>query len=221
METGYSDLFDRALAGFQSTDSQISIHTHRPVRTTRNGKFTHVVTLDGLPQVSSDGKVRVRQTASRRNVRDKLDAVSATEDGNHELFFDLGQAPDSPLSGAKLHLKRNYKLVSENFVVEERSRGGKITQRHSMIDECHYSGVIHNHNSFSKVALSVCDGLVSNPSFLSCLSAFNCIAGKTCICFWGAEARTIPRKSDYYLGFVLIFSQEILPFTCRASGFFF
>ena len=163
------DLFNKALDGFRTSESQITVHTHRPTRTTRNGNHFDTVTLDALSHVSSDGKIRRRRSVTRRNVRDKLDAASATEDGNHELFFDLGHADGSPLSGAQLHLRRNYKLVSENFVVEERSRDGKISQRHSMIEECHYSGVIHNHDSFSKVALSVCNGLVSkmlSKSFL-------------------------------------------------------
>ena len=160
----YKDLFDKAMEGFRTEDSQITVHTHRPTRTTRHGDHVDIVTIEALSHVSKEGKVRRRRNVPRRNVRDKLDAVSATEDGNHELFFDLGHAEDSPLSGAKLHLKRNYKLVSENFVVEERSRGGKITQRHSLIEECHYTGVIHNHDSFSKVALSVCNGLVSKTS---------------------------------------------------------
>uniref|UniRef100_H2YPL7 ADAM metallopeptidase with thrombospondin type 1 motif, 6 n=1 Tax=Ciona savignyi TaxID=51511 RepID=H2YPL7_CIOSA len=58
-----------------------------------------------------------------------------------------------------LRLTRNYKLVSQNFIVEERSKGGKIKSRHSKLEDCHYIGVIHNHDSFSKVALSLCNGL--------------------------------------------------------------
>ena len=65
------------------------------------------------------------------------------------------------MSGLKLHLKRNYKLVSRSYVVEERSRRGKIVKQHNLVDDCHYTGVIHNHRSFSKVALSLCNGLVS------------------------------------------------------------
>ena len=143
------------------TESDTFVHTHKPVRTTRSGQFVEFATLDALSHMSSDGTLRQRRSLPFRNVRDRLDAAAATEDGNHELFYDLGHAPGSPLTGARLHLKRNYKLVSENFVVEERSRGGKITKRHNLLEECHYSGVIHNHNSFSKVAVSVCNGLVS------------------------------------------------------------
>lgn len=143
----------------QSTES--NVHVHKPTRISRTGRFIDVATIDALSHVTKNGKLHPRSSSEPRSVREKLDASSATDDGNHEVFFNLGHAPGSPLSGARLHLKRNYKLVSENFIVEERSHGGKINQRHSLIHDCHYTGVIHNHNSFSKVALSLCNGLVS------------------------------------------------------------
>ena len=130
------------------------------MRTSRSGNFVDYATLDSLSHVSDDGKIRRRRSVEERNVHDKLNAASVNADGNHEIFFDLGHATGSPLSGARLHLKRNYKLVSQNFFVEERSLEGKIVARHNLVEDCHYTGVIHNHNSFSKVALSVCNGLV-------------------------------------------------------------
>lgn len=65
------------------------------------------------------------------------------------------------LQQAQLYLKRNYKLISKNFVIEERGRGGKIVNRQNVVSDCHYHGKVRNHNGFSKVALSLCDGVVS------------------------------------------------------------
>ncbi|XP_076815322.1 A disintegrin and metalloproteinase with thrombospondin motifs 6-like isoform X1 [Clavelina lepadiformis] len=154
------EMFLRTMDALKSTqDSHTIVHSHRPVRTTRSGNFLEFATLNALSHHLSDGTIRKRRSLPPRDVRDELDASSATEDGNHEVFFDLGHSDGSPLSGARLHLRRNYKLVTKNFMVEELGRGGKVSGRHSMVEECHYTGVIHNHDAFSKVALSLCNGL--------------------------------------------------------------
>ena len=157
-----TELLAKSIKTLQYTDSDSVIHVHKPTRTTRKGEFIDVTTFDALSHVAKNRKIRQRRSVEPRNVREKLDANLALKDGNHIVFFDLGHVAGSPLSGARLHLKRNYKLVSENFIVEERSRGGKIDRRHSLIHECHYTGVIHNHDSFSRVALSLCNGMVSS-----------------------------------------------------------
>ena len=94
-------------------------------------------------------------------MRDELDAASGTNERRHDVFVDLGSSAGSPLSGALLHLHQNYKLVSRDFVIEEVARNGKVLKKRSFIDDCHYHGVIRNHGGFSKVALSLCNGLVS------------------------------------------------------------
>nr|CAB3220001.1 A disintegrin and metalloproteinase with thrombospondin motifs 6 [Phallusia mammillata] len=136
-----------------------TVVTVTPTRVTRSGDFLEYASLSPLSIHEGAKKLRRRRSLDARDVREELDAASATAEGDHEVFFDLGDAPGTPLSGARLHLKRNYKLVSRNFLVEERSRGGKIVGRHSLVEDCHYKGVIHNHDSFSKVALSLCNGL--------------------------------------------------------------
>ncbi|XP_002127703.3 A disintegrin and metalloproteinase with thrombospondin motifs 6 [Ciona intestinalis] len=152
------ELLLRNFEELSKASSEATIHTIRPQRIDRNGGFIEFATLDPISS-RSGGKLRKRRSVEATNVLDTLDAAAATADGNHEVFYDLGDAPGSPLSGAKLRLTRNYKLVSKNFVVEERSRSGKIRSRHTKLEECHYVGVIHNHNSFSKVALSLCNGM--------------------------------------------------------------
>lgn len=141
-------MFERTLKTFNNFNHQA--HRVFPRRVTRDGEFVDHVTLGPLATSSSGG-------IAKRNVREN---TLSPDDEHHEVFYDLGTT-GSPLDGAKVHIKRNYNLVSQNFVVEERSRGGKIALRHSDVEECHYTGVIHNHEGYSKVALSVCNGLVS------------------------------------------------------------
>ena len=144
------ELFVKALDNYKFNDELTSIHTHMPTRTNSYGQFVDFVTLD-MP---------VAANAMNRWLKNVIDD-SVTDDQNYEVYLDLGDSPGSPISGHRLHLKRNYKLVSKSFIVEERSKGGKIVRRHNWVHDCHYTGVIHNHNSFSKVALSLCNGVVS------------------------------------------------------------
>ena len=135
------------------------------MRTNRHGQFVDYVSLEILSSNSDNAKMRRPKIAAIRSTGEDINPFSAIEDGNHEVFLDLGDSLDSPLSGHRLHLKRNYKLVSQAFTVEERSKGGKIVRRHNLVSDCHYNGVIYNHNSFSKVALSLCNGVVSVLSY--------------------------------------------------------
>jgi len=136
--------------------------TVRPKRTTRAGGLIEYASLNPPSAHSAEsGTLRRRRSLEPRNVQDNLSPADLTADGDHEVFYDIGHAPGSPLSGAQLHLKKNYKLLSQNFLFEERSRGGKIKVRHSMVEDCHYKGVIRNHDKFSRVAISLCNGLVS------------------------------------------------------------
>ncbi|XP_039261164.2 A disintegrin and metalloproteinase with thrombospondin motifs 6-like isoform X1 [Styela clava] len=133
-------------------DSSKFVHTRFPRRVDRNGNFLSYVTLDAPLGTDSTLNKRVRRSAAEH-----LDAAAVSDDGNHEIYLEMDNVFGMPK--ARLHLKKNYKLVSKSFVFEVRGRGGKIVSRHNNIDDCHYVGNIHNHDGYSKIALSLCEGM--------------------------------------------------------------
>ena len=149
---GTSDLLLKTIERYKSEDPQLVVHTHSPIRTTKLGQFVDIVKLDPMQH---------GHHINLRNARDELNSSTAIKDGNHEVYFDLGYSDGSPLSGVRLQLKRNYKLVSQTYAVEEIARERKIRKKHNFLEDCHYNGFIHNHNGYSKAAISLCNGLVS------------------------------------------------------------
>lgn len=139
-----------ALSSLQ-TDGPTSIETRFPRKVDKYGNFLSYVKIDSTTENSRDNAKR----RSRRSVTESL--TSKTDD--HEVYIEMDNMFD--MSKPRFHLKKNYKLVSKNFQLEVRGRGGKIVSRHNEIDDCHYTGTIHNHNGYSKVAISLCDGMVS------------------------------------------------------------
>lgn len=59
-----------------------------------------------------------------------------------------------------LHLKRNKRLLTPNFKVEVIGKDGNVMKRHAM-ENCHFVGRLKD-KSRTKVAVSNCEGLVSN-----------------------------------------------------------
>lgn len=143
-------LFAALLLDAFSKGDATSIHTRFPRRVDRDGEFLSYVNLDSTIGKSGDNS-KIRR---RRSVTESL--TSKTDD--HEVFIEMDNMFD--MSKPRFHLKKNYKLVSKNFQLEIRGRGGKIVSRHNEIDDCHYTGTIHNHDGYSKVAISLCDGMV-------------------------------------------------------------
>lgn len=142
--------------------SENDLHVVKLRRTTRSGEFIEYATTDPISEHTAEGHLRRRRSIDESDATENLDAVRMTQDGAHEVFFEIADGlSSSPFAGDRLHLKRNYKLISKDFVVEERSRGGTIMRRHRKLQDCHYTGEIHNHDSYSKVALSLCNGVVS------------------------------------------------------------
>ena len=132
-----------------------------PKRITMHRKFLEYATLDPFSEVRSDGKIRKRRSVDAKQAAEHLNPSKMTADGGHLVYYELnGMDSESYLHKAVLKLRRNYKLVSKNFIVEERGKGGKLMKRHNMVHDCHYTGVVENHEGFSKVAMSLCNGLV-------------------------------------------------------------
>jgi len=131
-----------------------------PKRITMHRKFLEYATLDPFSEVRSDGKIRKRRSVDAKQAAEHLNPSKMTADGGHLVYYELnGMDSESYLHKAVLKLRRNYKLVSKNFIVEERGKGGKLMKRHNMVHDCHYTGVVENHEGFSKVAMSLCNGL--------------------------------------------------------------
>lgn len=138
----------------EGEDATTLSNTRYPRRVDRNGNFVSYITLDDTLGADEQHSRR------RRSAADHLDANEVAQDGNHELFLEMDNV--FGMKKAQFHLKRNFKLVSRSFVVEVRGRSGKLISRDNAIDDCHYVGNIHNHDGFSKVALSLCEGVVSD-----------------------------------------------------------
>ena len=136
------------MAEVESDGASISIQRRYPREVDENGNFLSYIRLESA---NSEEKL------VRRSKRSVTDFLTSREDG-HEIFIEMDEVFDMPK--ARFHLKKNYRLVSKNFQLEVRGRGGKIIKIHNEVDDCHYTGTIHNYEGYSKVALSLCEGLV-------------------------------------------------------------
>lgn len=111
-----------------------------PIRVDHNGAFLSFTVKNTKPSR--------RKKRSTEHYDQEL-AVS-------KLFFKLSAY------GKHFHLNLtlNTDLVSKHFTVEYWGKDGP-QWKHDFLDNCHYTGYLHDQHSTSKVALSNCNGLVS------------------------------------------------------------
>jgi len=155
------EIFTKTLHSHMKAGIELKHEIANPRRVTSDGKHLEYATLNPLSEIRpSDGLIRKRREIQTREANKHLQARETHMDGGHLVFYELGvHDKSSHLHNSRLKLERNYKLVSKNFVVEHRGKNGKIISRHQNISDCHYKGVIHNHSGFSKVAISLCNGM--------------------------------------------------------------
>ena len=89
--------------------SENDLHIVKLRRTTRSGEFIEFATTNPISEHTVNGHLRKRRSIDESDATENLDAVKMTQDGAHEVFFEISKDSLSPFAGDRLHLKRNYK----------------------------------------------------------------------------------------------------------------